>query len=283
MEARQGEICMNSRRHPDLVVAVMSLWGAACGRTEDPTAAAQAFCDGSDEVRLAYRASGGFVFDAYAFFGAYGLGYLAVDGGCHYWAADDGLSGLHTGTLGTEMAARVASDLHVAEIPALSAHPDTQSCPDAGEFVLASGGKSINCTCGCDDLPAAIPEAFKNAYPLRMNLAAAGAAFDGPLRALTVGNGQGPGFTPPPGSVFPWPLASSPTAFAAVARIGPDSGQPIEDQADRRALRSLRAMAAAAGQTQIFVRTGDGTLFVLYLRDEPPLPVARALLALGAR
>jgi hypothetical protein len=270
------------RRVRDSIVAILSLCAAGCGaHPEDPAVAAQTLCDASAEVRLVYRSGGGFVPDTYAFYGAYGLGYLAIDGGCHYWAGGGSLDGLRTGTLGPEAAARAAADLHLAELPALSAYPDNQSCPDAGGYYLGSGGHSINCTCGCDDLPAAIPRAFENAAVLQMKLVATGTPSEGPLRALAIRMDQATKLTPPPGSVFPWPLASSPAALVSDRGIDATSGPLIDAEADRRALRALRA-SAASGKAEVIVVVSEGTLFALYLRDEPPDPVAHALTTLGA-
>jgi hypothetical protein len=271
------------RRAHDPIVAILSLCAAGCGaHPEDPAVAAQTLCDGSAEVRLAYRSAGGFVPDTYAFSAAYGLGYLAIDGGCRYWAGGSGLDGLRTGTLAPEAAARAATDLHLAELPGLSAYPDNQSCPDASGYYLGSGGHSINCTCGCDDLPAAIPHAFQNAALLQMKLVATGPSSEGPLRALAIRMDQAAKVTPPPGSVFPWPLASSPAALVSDRGIDATSGPQIDAEADRRALRALRASAASAKAELIFV-VSEGTLFALYLRDEPPDPVAHALTTLGTR
>jgi hypothetical protein len=274
---------MRIRRHHDLGVAVVvSLCAAACGTTtQAPATAARALCDGTSEVRLTYKSVGGFVEPAYPFYAPQGLAFFAVDGGCHYWAGGDLNVGLRTGTLSGEMAGSVATELHVDEIPSLATHEDTESCPDAGGSYLGAGGRFINCTCGCDALPAAIPQAFRNATILRGRLLSGGAPSDGPLRALTIPVDDPMG--KPPTKIVDWPLASSPSSLATGPVFSASSGKAIEAAADRMALRSLRAMAGdAPGVGPIYVRAIDGALFSLYLHDELPAPVAQALTTLGS-
>jgi hypothetical protein len=273
---------MTIGHHHALAAAVLSsLCTAACNPATEDSAAAAPLCDGSADVRVAYKVGGGFVDSAYAFWAPQGLAFFAVDGGCHYWAGRDLNVGLHTGTFGAEMANTVARDLHVREFAALSSHQDTRSCSDAGFALLGSGGRFISCTCGCEELPAAIPRAFDNADRLNGTLVSTGAPSDGPLRALTI-----PIDDPqwqPPAKVLDWPLASSPGALATGPMFDASSGKAIEGAADRAALRDLRASADGVGSTPIYVRGSDGVLFALYLRDELPAPIAQALATLGAR
>jgi len=272
---------MKIGRHHDLAVAVLSLCAGACGHpAEGPPATARDLCDGSADVRLAYKVGGGHVNDAYAFYAPRGSVFFAVDGGCHYWAGRDLNDGLRTGTLGVQMADMVARDLHVGEIAALSSHQDTESCSDAGYGYLGRGAQFISCTCGCDDLPAAIPQAFAHADSLNITLVSQGAHADGPLRALTFPIGD-PNWQPSV-KVQDWPLASSPRDLAADPMPGTGSGKAIESEADRVALRGLRAGAdAVGGGAPIYVRGSDGFVYSLYLRDELPGPIEQALTALG--
>ena len=274
---------MKIRRHHDLAVAVVSsLCAAACGdTTQDPAPDARALCDGSSEVRLTFKSGGGFVDSAYAFYAPHGFGFFAVDGTCHYWAGGNLNAGLRTGTLSMEMAGVITTELHVSEIPALAAHQDTESCSDAGVALIGAGGRFISCTCGCDTLPAAIPQAFKNVDTINASLISAGLPSDGPLRALAI-----PVDDPkwqPPTKILDWPLASSPSALATSSMFTATSGKAIEAPADRMALRALRAMVGEApGFGPIYVRAPDGAVFSLYLHDELPAPVDQALTALGS-
>jgi hypothetical protein len=249
--------------------------------TRDPAPAARALCDGSSEVRLTYKSTGGFVDAAYAFYAPQGLSFFAIDGGCQYWAGGDLNTGLRTGTLSAEMAGSIAIELHVDEIPALAAHQDTQSCPDAGGSYLGAGGRFISCTCGCDDLPAAIPDAFKNATIVKGRLLSEGAPWDGPLRALAIPIDDPK--SQPPNKIVDWPLTSSPSALATGPMFSATSGKAIETVADRMALRRLRPMAGdVPGSGPIYVRALDGAVFSLYLHDELPAPAAQALTTLGS-
>jgi hypothetical protein len=279
-----GHSMKNWKRHDRGVAVVASLWAAACGSMTDdpaPVTAAGALCDGSSEVRLTYKSVGGFVDAPYAFYAPQGMTFFAVDGGCHYWAGGDLNTGLRTGTLSAEMADSTAAALHVNEIPALAAHQDTESCPDAGGAYLGAQGRFISCTCGCDDLPAAIPQSFRNADTLGVSLLSAGAPSDGPLRALAIPVDDPKG--PAPAKILDWPLAASPSTLATGPMIAASSGKAIEAPADRMALRNLRVMAGQlAGFGPIYVRAIDGALFSLYLRDELPAPVAQALTTLGS-
>jgi hypothetical protein len=272
---------MKIRRHHDLAVAVLSLCAGACGYPAGgPPSTARDLCDGSADVRLAYKVGGGHGDGAEAFYALRGSGaFFAVDGGCHYWAGRDLNDGLRTGTLGVQMADMVARDLHVGEIAGLSSHQDTRSCSDAGYGYLGRGAQFISCTCGCDELPAAISQAFVHADSLNVGLVSMGAPSDGPLWALTMEIG-GPNLQPAV-KVQDWPLPSSPSALAADTVLGTRAEKVIESGADRAALRGLRAGADATGSAPIYVRGSDGFFYALYLRDELPVSIEQALTALG--
>ena len=105
----------------------------------------------------------------------------------------------------------------------------------------------------------------------------AGAAFDGSLRAasLPLVNVKA---DPLPAMTLAWPLPWSPSTIAFGQPITADAGKLIEVEAERVALRQLRAMAATfAGNRNIFVRTSDGAFFSLFVRDEPPDHVREAV------
>jgi hypothetical protein len=267
-------------QHDRVVAMVASLCTAACGATTgDPAGAARPLCDGSSEVRLNYKSTGGFVDEVYAFYAPQGLAFFAVDGGCQYWAGGDLNTGLRTGTLTAEMAGSIATQLHFDQIPALAARQDTQSCPDAGGSYLGAGGRFISCTCGCDDLPAAIPDAFNNATMIKGRLLSEGASSDGPLRALAIPTDDPK--SQPPTKIVDWPLTSSPSSLATGPMFSASSGKTIETAADRMALRRLRTMAGDA-PGPIYVRALDGAVFSLYLHDELPASAAQALTTLGS-
>jgi hypothetical protein len=77
--------------------------------------------------------------------------------------------------------------------------------------------------------------------------------------------------------VFAWPLSWSPATIAVDQGLKVDSGRLIDQEADRQALRNLRAMVLPRMTSEIYVRTTDGALFSVFLRDEPPPAVMDAL------
>lgn len=269
----------------DLLVLVLSLSAGACSEETTGGTTAATLCDGSDQARLGFIAGGGFVDSAFSFYGAYGHSYFLVDGMCRFWAGGDPLVGLRTGALTAEQADRIARETHFAEIPALSAHPDTESCPDAGDNRLGTPGKTINCTCHCDtNLPKAIGEAFTNAREIHTDLMTWGAAYDGPLRAAARLLGTIPKSTPPPAKTLDWTLPWSPATIAFGDQITADSGKPIDTAEDRLALRQLRAAAAALMTSpNIYVRMPDDQNFAVFARDEPPAGVSQAITGLWSR
>jgi hypothetical protein len=275
---------MSIRRPHDLMIAILFLSAAACS-SEPTTVATEPLCSGGAEARLSYLVEGGFVAEAYSFYGAYGHSFFVIDGACHFWVGGDPLVGVKSATLTVEQADSIAKETHFGEIPALAAHPDTDSCPDAGNALLGAAGKAINCTCGCEGkLPPAIGEAFARAREIHTGLVTSGAASDGPLRAAAAAVADDPKSAAPPGKTLAWPLPWSPATIAFGDSITVDAGKLIDAEADRMALRQLRSMAAALGTTpSIHVRTADGALFDLYVRDEPPELVQQSITALRSR
>jgi hypothetical protein len=282
-------------RH-DPLVAIVSLFAVACSGMSDPgmdggtpadppiAATTEPLCDGSAGPRLTFKIVGGFVESPFFFYAAHGYSFFAIDGTCRYWAGAGSLGEVRTGTLSAAQAAEVEDKLHWKLIPGLSAYPDRESCPDAGASLLGAGDKVISCTCGCNELPAEIPDAFAKVSAVHEGLFARGTSQDLPLRAATLPADEEAKVHPAP-NIQVWPLSSSPAALAAGAgEIMPSSGRAIEDPADRASLRALRRPATIPTSHQIiFVRDGTNGVFRLLLRDEPPAAVVRALADLSRR
>jgi dihydrofolate synthase/folylpolyglutamate synthase len=88
-------------------------------------------------MRLVYTASGGFVPETFAFTNPRGATFLAIDGTCHYFASDNYMHGIRTGTLSTADAAALAADLRWHDLATWRWGIDRdQGCPDAGGTYL---------------------------------------------------------------------------------------------------------------------------------------------------
>lgn len=97
---------------------LFTLVTASYGCLDDVT-----LCDGSDDIRLAYRTVGGNPFSEQRVLFENGYSYLYVDGQCRYWAypgegtgtGEDPLSDVVTGTLTAEQESQIKEDLDVVE------------------------------------------------------------------------------------------------------------------------------------------------------------------------
>jgi hypothetical protein len=272
--------------HPAVLLGALALAASCAGAPTDEGAApdGKMLCDGSGGVRLTYLVQGGHVDQDYEFHGAYGHAAFVIDGQCHYWAAASPLLGLRTGVLEAAAATEIARKLHWGSLATLSKQRDGESCPDAGDALIGDGASTINCTCGCDPkLPAATKEAFANVGAIHESLMAKGAAFDGPLRALTVliDPASVPKATTSDSRVLAWSLPFSPAELLLQGEMtSRDSGKAIESSADRAELRKLRTQAIPLQTSPgFFVRASDGAVYRAYARDEAPAPVVSALAA----
>jgi hypothetical protein len=261
--------------------ALATLLLAACsGTSAGGATTSEPLCNGGMTARLTYLVGGGQVDQDYAFHSAYGFRSFVVDGACNFWVAREPLQGLGTGHLGPEQAAEFAAKLHWAALPELSKQRDVDSCPDAGDSVIGDGVHTINCTCGCDGLPAGTREAFARVEEVHRSLTAMSAPSEGPLRAATrpvpPDEQKIPGSSPAP---LDWTLPFHPMELAiAEPSASRDSGKAIDDAAQRAELRRMRAAASQMPRGfGLLVRVADGSIFRLYLRDEAPDHVVAGL------
>jgi hypothetical protein len=271
---------MNRRHFHDLAVAILSLCPAACGDALiDPglPGTTEVLCDGSDRPRLTYLGEAGYTAVGTYWQGAsYGISLFVIDGRCRYFAAGGRSPGLaRLGVLSGRRAQEIERAVPLADIPRLASLPRAPCLIDSGEVRLRAGGTTV-ADCSAWDARSEVIDVLRAAGRIHDDLMAGGEDYQGPLRALTLpseGNYQ-----PPARLIFDWPLSFPPPAPAVNQQPSADWGRPIDDEADRKALRALRAIALASGldPAEPYVRTGDGRLYILYLRDEAPDAVLRA-------
>lgn len=232
-------------------------------------------CDGSAGVRFSatFGGPGGPV----AFYNAFTPGrFLVIDGSCRYWLNDASLLGLRSGQLSEEEAEAFSADLHYGQYEALSFYELSQ-CPDGGSRSLTDGTGQLVCRCGdCSSARAELRDPFQAAEELYAELAAREEWAWGPTSVL-------PLVVPVEADALDWTLAFD---LAEVAHEGgleqpfsEDDGVLVPD-AELEAFSELRRTSIERGNSaQLVVVDADGAGYSLFVRDEPPAPVGRALSA----
>jgi len=93
-------------------------------------------CDGSDQIRFAYSASGGFLSPDDLFLSPFAYHYFVVRGDCSYIVSDRPSGEVRTRELDQDRSARLSTEVGFEKIAARSAFEDVESCPDAGAITL---------------------------------------------------------------------------------------------------------------------------------------------------
>jgi hypothetical protein len=254
--------------------------GAAKDATPDAmtaatdTAAAVKLCDGSAGVRLVYVSHGGGpLWQTFAFSGAYGHAFFAIDGACNYWAGGGYLLGIRTGILPQARADAIARDLHHGDLARLKVFTG-RACPDAGTNTISDGTHHMRCTCDCtDQTPAEYREAFAKVEGIRMELFAGGSQAPLPIRIIAIE----PDGTA--GSASTWPLSWSPAeVLVAQDNLTPTAGRLVTDTGDLVKLRALRAsLPNPESRFAIKVRDAGNRELAVLPRDEAPAAVSAAI------
>jgi hypothetical protein len=288
----------------------------ACGRTVDPEPDGKAgsgatspsagtaadgglhptdapLCDGSDEIRFMYESAGGHVDDAYGFTNPYGHAFLFVDGSCRYFAGDNYMRGIASGTLTQAEADELSKDVHWRELDAWTWGVVGEfSCPDAGSVTLNKARVSASCSCGCDKgAPKGLEAALAKGYEWVERLVSEGAPLEGPISAVALEASAG--VSDPPSA---WPLTKTLSSIPnlivergdAKLWMGTGPWARFDDAADAAKLRELRTTLSktdrpGSGSVHTFVQVQEGSnVFELYVRDELPDGVVKALAELKA-
>lgn len=262
---------------------------AGSGGQGGGAASAAALCDGSEDVRFAWVAGGGFVSGYYSFSTSRGLGFLAIDGQCRFWRSTQPGGVVSEGVLEPDDAAAFASTLDYERVLRVGRYEAPPACTDGGTNVIWTPESRMTCTCGpCSDNPSApsgwtvafrtmtdarLDDWFGNAQPMT-----------GPARMLLLSFADS---APEPNPVLPWPLARAPRASefdAERASIEESSGVELSDPDELSLLRATRATylerVPGSDHTQLaYITAGSISAFDMLLRDELPEPVQTALRA----
>jgi hypothetical protein len=244
--------------------------GAAAGQGQ--------ICDGSNDIRLGFNASGGFVAQSYQFTNPYGSWFAVVDGQCHFYVSESYMQGVLTGTLSPEDATALADDVRFSQIDAWNGHYGA-SCSDGGPVSLATQHAAISCVCGCDGAPAGAATAMGELYDWIDRLVTRGTPLAAAVSALAYEDDK----RGPPQNVVAWPLSRpladvSGLVVSSLAQNGP--GARFDDAADAKALRELRSTHSASDTAaqSLIVKDAAGQ-YVLLVRDELPSSSAAAVAA----
>jgi len=250
----------------------MLLLSVACSEAEDSANAL--LCDGSSGARLVYSDDGGNVPTTYSFSHAYGHSFFVVDGSCRYWAGEEYLKGVRTGTLTPERASGIARDLHYSQFARLKAYTGSD-CPDATTRTLSDGTNNVRCTCDCrDQTPVEYQQAFSRLDGVFRQLFDAGAPAELPIRVIATDQ------THPDYTAAAWPLTWSPreVLWNGTTRPSPSAGRLVTEAMELTALRMLRQAVVDRYAHNFAVKVSDaGSEFMVFPRDEAPAGVADAL------
>lgn len=227
-------------------------------------------CDGSDEIRFFTTTGGGFVDEYYAFYGAYGYSFLAIDGQCNYWSASRSLGLVRTGALSEERAREIAAALSLGQLGQFPEDPYA-GCTDATTTVLRDPAGQVNCYCdACTnaDAPPALAAMLLAALDLSGDLFATGSDVTGPAQLLIV---EDP-YLEPRGAGLSWPLELEPLSVVFVydpnlgaEQVTPDSGQAITQSEELAALRTLRVEWLQSNEYQ---SSGDPYVHATHVSDD---------------
>lgn len=260
------------------------------GNDEDAGSSRPVLCDGSDALRLVYSSSGGFVSPAFGFTNPYGHSFLAVDGKCRYFAEDNYMLGILSGTLTTADAEQLSADLHWNDLDSWASYGLNKDapCPDSSVISLAKAKASAGCSCGCDPAaPSGLGDALAKAQSWLQKLEAIGKPLDGPVSAVITDASMGKAPRQPE---LDWPLARAidaiPNLIVDLADtklwMGAGPWARFDDAADYTKLRELRRTTVTsdprgpdfAGQA-VLIRD-HGKEYDLFVRDELPAETERA-------
>lgn len=235
-------------------------------------------CDGSDAIWLGYTISGGFVEETYPFTDPFGSDFFFIDGHCDFYVRQGGP--LVIGHLPDGVEQKLAERVQMQAVLE-TMHWMDYSCPDVGEERLRVVGHSLACTCGCDgDTPDWAEPAFAEAYQVLRELVSDGEPSTGAL--AVIGQLYGDIVDSELRSFAPWPLATSLRATPGLI-LDPlpgwgelsAGGLGVIFTGDDAA--QLRALWDEHGGHVAVREEGEG--FWLWLRDEPPPTVDKAIRA----
>jgi hypothetical protein len=269
---------------------------AADGGTKDAGTAREPLCDGSADMRLVFVVGGGFVDSTYFFTNPHGHAFFAVDGKCRFFAGQNYMRGILTGTLSPAQADQLSADVHWDALAGWGDWGTAKDfgCPDAGGLTLIRAKVAASCTCGCDDkAPQGLGDALGKAYEWVEKLTSSGTPVDGPVTAIILSDRSVGGPVNQP--KFDWPLsrpsASIPGLVLESGNSGflmGDVGVRFDDAADYAKLREMRSATtmtdvpnsgSIAGS--VIVRE-NGNEYNLFVRDELPDDADKAWKTLDA-
>ena len=264
-----------------------------CERPRRPHVRSQgeaALCDGSSRMRVIHQSGGGgFPGPAQPFLSPYGDQFFAIDGACRFYAQDNPIHPIESGTLTRDYVTQLEADIAWDQLAEWGLHHQP-TCEEAPGALLAVHGVGLLCGglpergCGCDQTaPDGLQEAQDNARRWLAELLEVGAPLSGPLGAVALELE-----TAPAAAADRWPLERSMASIPNLivnrqqAQTGPYArfDRP-EDTAKLRDLRRGQPEAARAAPFELHVREGDRD-YELYLRDELPSADARAIESLLA-
>jgi len=263
---------------PALVACSQSLqaqdMGAQDAGTQDGETTVE-LCNGSSDIRLAFRVGGGGPAAAgQSMLAENGWQFLLVDGTCVAWVLEDSNNRLIRTVLSSDDEAKLAVALQLSDWNRIT--PATGGCPDAPGYSFRFGDQRLSGgdPCGVSgrnvwtELIAAAAEQLHH-------LAAAGEPWAGDLRYLAIQEETRNDSRPAVG----WPLTTSLETIA----LSPEQAFSYRPGGSRRAtgddaskLRAIRTTAASAmssyGVSYDFTRLAgeDGKTYQLYVRDALP-------------
>ncbi|HTV18525.1 MAG TPA: hypothetical protein VMG12_07635 [Polyangiaceae bacterium] len=251
---------------------------AGCGGTQlEPLPDIQPMCDGSDDIRLVYGTGGGFVAFEDEFTAKYGRRYLAIDGHCNYWRGWNTVHGLSAGTIEPERATTLANELHFgrySSAPGARGEP----CEDSGVAYLRDvTGTLIDISCdSVSDATFVWVAAFERVRRLWTELEAEARPSWVNTSLLVLRDPS-----PSESRAAEWTAALDLETLAidyTPTAAGPGPGFALAAPT-LEFVNGLRQSVLDRGANPfvLFVRTPAERYYQLYVRDEPPAPVAAAL------
>ena len=217
-----------------------------------------AICDGSEEIRFGYDASGGFFSNrSIAFFEQYGTSFLYVRGDCRYVAARAPDGRFSAGTLSAEDADELSSEAGYRTLDRRARGPERPPCFDAPVERMHGPSATLHCSCCGGLVPRTVARLTDQGTPLAAAVTLAVASANE---------------TPEP-SWPAWPLATPISRFSISPRTipGPGDGERVDDPDDAASLHALRREFAQVRDDVpvTFVRNGS-LAYALFIRDELP-------------
>lgn len=250
-------------------------------------------CDGSSAMRLTYTSGGGFVEQMYFFTNPYGGAFFTIDGKCQFYAGNNYMRGIATGTLTEAEAAELSKDVHWFELAGWDWNVNKDApCPDSGGVSLGRAKISAGCSCGCDDAaPKGLNDALSNANKWNERLMTAGKPVTGRLSAIAITSEAGTSNTNM--FVVDWPLARSMSSIQGLVhepsveylREPNAVVAHIDDPAEATKLRESRVATVShetfmGASSYVTVKEGSAQ-YRLYVRDDLPADAVTGWKALG--